>query len=116
MTSLARRALAQSPAWVGMLLALAAIACGAQTDDDTARLRVSGFGTLGLVQVDAPAGWGFRRDITQPGHLIGGARGQRKRLEVPGQDAGFVSRHLCPACAPVRAGAAVGDGARPAVR
>ncbi|MFG6487931.1 hypothetical protein ACG04R_14700 [Roseateles sp. BYS78W] len=32
-----------------------------------AALRFSGFGTLGLSHVDAPAGWGFRRELTQSG-------------------------------------------------
>lgn len=30
-------------------------------------LRLSGFGSLGLSHVDAPAGWGFRRELTQSG-------------------------------------------------
>jgi len=30
-------------------------------------LRFSGFGSLGLSHVDAPAGWGFRRELTQGG-------------------------------------------------
>jgi hypothetical protein len=28
-------------------------------------LRISGFGTVGIAQVDAPRGWGYRRDIAQ---------------------------------------------------
>lgn len=38
------------------------------TVPDGAGLRVSGFGTLGLVHANAPDGWGLRRDISQPGH------------------------------------------------
>ncbi|WP_157275666.1 hypothetical protein [Pelomonas sp. Root1444] len=30
-------------------------------------LRMSGFGSLGLSRVDAPAGWGYRRELTQGG-------------------------------------------------
>ncbi|KQW43750.1 MULTISPECIES: hypothetical protein [unclassified Roseateles] len=30
-------------------------------------LRISGFGSLGLSHVDAPAGWGYRRELTQGG-------------------------------------------------
>lgn len=30
-------------------------------------LRISGFGSVGVSHVDAPAGWGFRREVTQPG-------------------------------------------------
>lgn len=30
-------------------------------------LRLSGFGTLGVSEVRAPEGWGFRRELTQPG-------------------------------------------------
>lgn len=33
----------------------------------TGGLRLSGFGTLGLSHVQAPEGWGFRRELTQPG-------------------------------------------------
>lgn len=32
-----------------------------------ASLRLSGFGSLGLVHVDAPDGWGYRRELTQGG-------------------------------------------------
>ena len=32
-----------------------------------ASLRLSGFGSLGLSHVDAPAGWGYRRELTQGG-------------------------------------------------
>ncbi|MGQ3050641.1 MAG: hypothetical protein ACT6S0_02540 [Roseateles sp.] len=30
-------------------------------------LRVSGFGSIGLAHVDAPVGWGYRRELTQGG-------------------------------------------------
>lgn len=36
-------------------------------------LRLSGFGTLGLLHTDAPSAWGYRRDISQPGN-DGGTR------------------------------------------
>ncbi|MCW5643154.1 MAG: hypothetical protein KIT63_13730 [Rhodoferax sp.] len=39
-----------------------------------ASLRISGFGTLGLTHANAPAGWGYRRDIAQPAN-DGGTRG-----------------------------------------
>jgi hypothetical protein len=32
-----------------------------------AGLRMSGFGSLGLSHIDAPAGWGYRRELTQGG-------------------------------------------------
>lgn len=30
-------------------------------------LRLNGFGTVGLVHADLPQGWGFRRDLSEPG-------------------------------------------------
>ncbi|MFG6466709.1 hypothetical protein [Roseateles sp. BYS87W] len=55
------------PARLAMLtVALPALAC-AQVEGGAAAspLRVSGFGTLGLVHVDAPDGWGYRREMTE---------------------------------------------------
>jgi len=49
-------------AWAGLA---AAQDVPAQTPDDVGGLRLSGFGTLGASRVHAPAGWGFRRDLTQ---------------------------------------------------
>jgi hypothetical protein len=60
----------------GMLLHLVAALCGAfamaaaQAQPERPAgggLRLSGFGTLGLSHVQAPEGWGFRRELTQPG-------------------------------------------------
>lgn len=31
-------------------------------------LRLSGFGTLGVAGLSGPEGWGYRRELTQPGH------------------------------------------------
>lgn len=39
-----------------------------QAPESTAGLRLSGFGTVGVVHAQAPAGWGYRRDIDQPAH------------------------------------------------
>jgi hypothetical protein len=52
--------------------AVVAAAGGAQAQDadppaGAAPLRLSGFGSLGLSHVDAPAGWGYRRELTQGG-------------------------------------------------
>ncbi|HEY8877898.1 MAG TPA: hypothetical protein VIN03_10065 [Roseateles sp.] len=41
---------------------------GAQAEEaDRPGLRFSGFGSLGLAHIDAPDGWGFRRELNQPG-------------------------------------------------
>lgn len=55
------------------VLALGLPAAAAHADDadklpaaSTGGLRLSGFGTLGLSHVDAPDGWGYRRELTQP--------------------------------------------------
>ena len=45
--------------------ALVVIAGGALAQETG--LRLSGFGSVGLSHVDAPAGWGFRRELTQGG-------------------------------------------------
>lgn len=63
-----------SPVGAGIALWLCVQACMAQTADaDGSNLRLSGFGTVGAVHVNAPAGWGFRRDISQPAN-DGGTR------------------------------------------
>ncbi len=54
----------------GALAGACAGSAGAQEaqgreSDDGSGLRFSGFGTLGASRVHAPAGWGFRRDLTQ---------------------------------------------------
>lgn len=54
----------------GLLTSLAACA-GAAAAQDPERpamtgLRISGFGTLAVSEVQAPATWGFRRELTQP--------------------------------------------------
>ncbi len=56
--------------WGG--LAALALAGAAQAQDaerpaGASALRLSGFGTLGLSHVDAPDGWGLRREFSQPG-------------------------------------------------
>lgn len=62
---------ARASSWTHRLLAglaaasLAAAAPAQEADKPAGALRFSGFGTLGLSHVDAPAGWGFRRELTQ---------------------------------------------------
>jgi hypothetical protein len=56
-----------SLASIGAALCLWAGSCPAQSAEPAGSgLRVSGFGTLGVVHSDAPAGWGFLRNIDQP--------------------------------------------------
>lgn len=56
-----------SLATIGAALCLFAGACWAQSADPAgSNFRVSGFGTVGVVHSDAPAGWGFLRSIDQP--------------------------------------------------
>ncbi len=51
----------------GLGLGLCALAVGAQLQvAEPQTLRLSGFGTFGLVGIHAPSGWGYRRDISQP--------------------------------------------------
>jgi hypothetical protein len=38
---------------------------------EPAEFRVSGFGTVGISHVDGPAGWAYKRDITQPDSVSG---------------------------------------------
>lgn len=61
------------PAFVGArlgaaLLALVGAVAAAQSPipESAGGLRLSGFGTVGLVHAEAPAGWGYRRDTDQP--------------------------------------------------
>lgn len=52
---------------VGAALGLCACASMAQLPEPAGSgFRISGFGTLGIVHADAPAGWGFLRDVNQP--------------------------------------------------
>src|SRR5437016_1360583 len=58
----------------GLLAGLSAVllagsAHGQEADKSTGQsgLRVSGFGSLGLSHVDAPTGWGYRRELSQSG-------------------------------------------------
>jgi hypothetical protein len=63
------------PRWQPALLAglaAAALAGGAHGQEaeqpaGQSGLRLSGFGSLGVSHVDAPAGWGYRRELTQTG-------------------------------------------------
>jgi hypothetical protein len=54
----------------GLAAAMLATAAHAQEADASGAaggLRLSGFGSVGLSHVHAPAGWGFRRELTQSG-------------------------------------------------
>ena len=42
------------------------IALSQTVDNGPSKLRVSGFGTLGITHVDGPQEWGYRRNISQP--------------------------------------------------
>lgn len=51
-----------------MALLLWAGLCTAQVEDfSSPGFRFSGFGSVGATHIDGPAGWGFLRDIDQPG-------------------------------------------------
>lgn len=57
--------------FAGLTAALVACAVQAQEADKplgASNLRFSGFGTLGLNHVQAPAGWGYRRELSQAGN------------------------------------------------
>jgi hypothetical protein len=62
------------PSHVSRLLAattlhLSACACLAQDSEPAGgTFRLSGFGTVGVVQANAPEGWGYLRDLDQPPH------------------------------------------------
>ena len=61
--SRAMRALAA----IGAGMCLAVAPCAAQSaEPEGSGIRLSGFGTLGVVHAQAPAGWGFLRSIEQP--------------------------------------------------
>jgi hypothetical protein len=66
------RSLLARPTLGGVALAIlaAASACPALADDagTSAAPRYNGFGTLAGFVVDPSDGWGFRREVTQPGH------------------------------------------------
>ncbi|WP_233373090.1 hypothetical protein [Pelomonas cellulosilytica] len=47
--------------------ALAGLAPAEEAAGPEGGLRFSGFGSLGVTHTSAPAGWGFRRELTQPG-------------------------------------------------
>ncbi len=52
---------------IGAALCLFASACLAESSlAEGNGIRISGFGTLGIVHTEAPAGWGFLRSIEQP--------------------------------------------------
>lgn len=53
----------------GLLCATALCQAQAQIEADPPQssLRISGFGSVGVSHVDAPAGWGFRRELNQTG-------------------------------------------------
>ncbi len=56
-----------SLATLGAAMYLFAGTCPAQSSEpDSGSLRISGFGTLGVVHAKAPAGWGFLRSTEQP--------------------------------------------------
>ncbi len=61
-----------APVLLGLALCPAALA--AEAEAGPSALRINGFGTVGLVDSDVPAGWGFRRDVSQPANG-GGVRG-----------------------------------------
>jgi hypothetical protein len=56
-----------SIAAIGAAMLLFAGPCTAQpSDTEGSGIRVSGFGTIGVVHTEAPAGWGFLRNLEQP--------------------------------------------------
>jgi hypothetical protein len=56
-----------SLAFVSAALLLLAGPCAAQASEtEGSGIRISGFGTVGVVHTEAPAGWGFRRSFQQP--------------------------------------------------
>ncbi len=63
-TLLARRAL---PGCLALSLSALAGHCAALSADGSVdALRLSGFGSLGVAHVDAPEGWVYRRELSQP--------------------------------------------------
>ena len=65
-------------------LALIGSAQAQETDKpvDTSGLRLSGFGSVGLSHVDAPDGWGYRRELTQSADGAGWRHDVDTRLGV----------------------------------
>lgn len=61
----------RKPGLLAGLIALSAMGMAQAQEVDrpagTSGLRFSGFGSLGLSHVDAPTGWGYRRELTQGG-------------------------------------------------
>ncbi len=56
-----------SIASIGAAMCLFASTCLAQSAEaEGSGLRISGFGTLGVVHTEAPAGWSFLRNVEQP--------------------------------------------------
>ena len=49
-----------------VLMLWPAIVMAQTVDNGTSKLRLSGFGTLGITHVDGPEDWGYRRNISQP--------------------------------------------------
>jgi hypothetical protein len=64
--------LSRAAAAISLLLSFGA-SLAQSTESDGARLRVSGFGTLGMVHASADEGWGYVRDLDQTRHR-GGTR------------------------------------------
>ncbi len=58
-------------AWAAALVAMSAGASAQTLLNADGSLSVSGFGTVGATHVDAPAGWGFRRESNQAGKTAG---------------------------------------------
>jgi hypothetical protein len=66
-----------SLAAVGLVVGLFAQPCTAQSDAiQASKIRLSGFGTVGMVHAEAPRGWQFRRNSAQP------AMNRSTRLDV----------------------------------
>lgn len=62
-----RVALSKLPAWLGAALCLLTGAVAAQPAISlTQDLRFSGFGTIGVARIEAPEGWAYGREATQP--------------------------------------------------
>ena len=65
-----RSPLSKLAAWLGAVLCLLAGAAGAQPAVSlTQDVRFSGFGTIGLARIEAPAGWAYGREASQPQNI-----------------------------------------------
>ncbi len=54
-------------ATISAAMCLFASTCRAQSSEsEGSSIRMSGFGTVGVVHAEAPEGWGFLRSIEQP--------------------------------------------------